>query len=66
MLGAVGVGIYKDIHEATANMVHVDKRWEPIPANVKTYEELFGIFEDGFHALRPKFFPGLVEFQSRY
>ena len=66
MLGAVGVGIYKDIHEATANMVHVDKRWEPISANVKTYEELFAVFEDGFNALRPKFFPGLVEFQSKY
>jgi xylulokinase len=66
MLGAVGVGMYKDIHEAIANMVHVDKRWEPIPANVKTYQELFEIFEDGFQALRPKFFPGIVEFQNKF
>ena len=66
MLGAVGVGIYNDIHEAIENMVHIDKRWEPIPENVKLYEELFEIFEDGFNALRPKFFPGLVKFQSRF
>jgi xylulokinase len=66
MLGAIGVGVYKDIHEAAANMVHVDKRWEPVPANVALYKELFGIFEDGFNALRPAFFPKLVEFQNRY
>jgi xylulokinase len=66
MLAAVGVGIYKDVVEAEKNMVHVDKRFEPIPANVKTYEELFQVFEYGFNDLRPRFFPGLVEFQSKF
>jgi xylulokinase len=66
MLGAVGVGIYKDIHEAIANMVHVEKRWDPIPKNVEIYNELFGVFEDGFNSLREKFFPGIVKIQSGY
>jgi xylulokinase len=65
MLGAVGVGMYKDVVEAERNMVHVDKRFEPIPKNVKIYEELFEVFNEGFNVLRPKFFPGLVEFQGK-
>lgn len=65
MLGAVGVGIYKDIHEAAANMVQVDKRFEPIPENVETYKEVFKIFELGFNALRKETFPAIVTFQNK-
>jgi xylulokinase len=65
MLGAVGVGIYKDIIEAAENMVQVDKRWEPIPENVAIYEELFEIFEDAFHALKKDTFPKIAKFQGK-
>jgi xylulokinase len=65
MLGAVGVGIYKDIIEAADNMVQVDKRWEPIPENVAIYEELFEIFEDAFHALKKDTFPKIAKFQGK-
>ncbi len=66
MIGAVGVGIYKDILEAAENMVQVDKRFEPIPKNVALYEELFEVFEEGFNALRTGFFEKLVKFQGKF
>ena len=64
MLGAMGVGIYKDIHEAIENMVHVDNRWEPIAANVPVYDELFAIFRDTYQALKDKVFPAISKFQG--
>ena len=64
MLGAMGVGIYKDIHETIENMVHVDNRWEPIPANVPVYNELFSIFRDTYQALKEKVFPAISKFQG--
>ena len=64
MLGAMGVGIYKDIHEAIENMVHVDNRWEPIAANVPVYDELFAIFRDTYQALKEKVFPAISKFQG--
>ena len=64
MLGAMGVGIYKDIHEAIANMVHVDNRWEPIAANVPVYDELFGIFRETYQSLKDKVFPAISKFQG--
>ena len=66
MIGAVGVGMYKDIPEAADNMVQVDKRFEPIPKNVALYEELFEVFEEGFNALRTGFFEKLVKFQGKF
>ncbi|MCL5072636.1 MAG: FGGY family carbohydrate kinase [Actinobacteria bacterium] len=51
MCGAVGVGIYKDIREAADDLVKFDKRYEPVPENVKVYEELFGIYRDIYESL---------------
>lgn len=64
MLATTGVGIYKDIHEAIENMVHVDNRWDPIPENVKIYEEVFGYFRDTYQALKVKVFPEVSKFQG--
>ncbi len=64
MLATLGVGIYKDIHEAIENMVHVDNRWEPIPENVKVYNEMFGIFRDTYQALKDKVFPAISKHQG--
>lgn len=64
MLATLGVGIYKDIHEAIEHMVHVDNRWEPIPENIKTYDELFGIFRETYQALKEKVFPAISKFQG--
>jgi xylulokinase len=65
MLGAVGVGIYKDIHEASANMVHVDKRWEPIEQNVRVYNDTFGIYKNTYRALKEKVFPAIADYQNK-
>lgn len=51
MCGAVGVGFYKDIREATDALVKFDKRYEPIDENVKIYEDLFGVYCDIYDAL---------------
>ncbi len=51
MCGAVGVGLYKDIREAVDDLVKFDKRYEPIPKNVKIYEKLFGVYCDIYDAL---------------
>jgi xylulokinase len=64
MCAAVGLGEYKDLREAAAVMVQVDKRFEPIPANVAIYQELFALYNDLFASLTPSFFPGLNKFQK--
>mgnify|MGYP000877812207 CR=1 FL=1 len=64
MLGAIGVGIYSDVHEAIDNMVHVADRWEPIPENVETYDEIFKIFRNTYQALKTDVFPAISRFQG--
>jgi xylulokinase len=64
MLGAVGVGIYPDIYKAIENMVHVTDRWEPIPENAETYDEVFGIFRNTYQALKTDVFPAISKFQG--
>ncbi len=51
MCGAVGVGMYKDIREAADDLVKFDKRYKPVPGNVRVYEELFGIYRDIYESL---------------
>jgi xylulokinase len=51
MCGAIGVGMYKDIREAADDLVKFDKRYEPIPGNVKIYDELFGIYREVYESL---------------
>lgn len=66
MCAAVGLGEYKDLHEAAEVMVKVDKRFEPIPENVAIYKELFGLYNELFASLTPSFFPGLNKFQKEH
>lgn len=65
MIAAVGAGAYKDVPEAISQMVHVDKRWEPIPANVAVYDEMYEVFTDTFAALRQQVYPKLASIQAR-
>jgi hypothetical protein len=43
--------LYKDVREAADDLVKFDKRYEPIPKNVKVFEELYGIYCDIYTAL---------------
>ena len=47
-------------------MVQVDKRFEPIPADVEIYKELFALYDGLFKSLTPSFFPGLNNFQKEH
>lgn len=64
MMGAIGVGIFKDLHEASDAMVHVTGRWEPIPANVAVYNEMYEIFRHSYDALSEKVFPAIAKVQG--
>lgn len=65
MCAAVGAKIYKDVREAIEHMVKVDRRWEPIPKNVKIYNELFAIYRETYKALKEKVFPAIAEHQNK-
>jgi xylulokinase len=54
LVGGVGVGIWKDIHEACGVFAE-ETRDEPIAANKGIYEEMFGIYNDTVPALKPIF-----------
>jgi xylulokinase len=64
MIGAVGVGLFKDLHEAVDEMVHVTGRWEPIETNAGIYNEMYGIFDDTYHALNQKVYPAISKVQG--
>ncbi len=54
MCGAVGVGFYKDLREAADDLAKTDKRYEPIPENVRIYSDLFSIYTDIYDSLDEK------------
>ncbi|MGI6150453.1 MAG: FGGY-family carbohydrate kinase [Christensenellales bacterium] len=64
MMGAIGVGIFKDLKEASEAMVHVTGRWEPIPQNVEVYNEIYQIFLNSYTALKEQVFPAIARFQG--
>ena len=56
MTAAVGSGFYKDYEEACARMVHLSpEATEPIPENVKRYEEEFQRFKEIYFANKALF-----------
>lgn len=64
IMGAIGVGIFKDVEEACAEMVEVAGRWEPIPENVAVYNDMYKIFRDSYDALADKVFPAIAKHQG--
>ncbi len=55
MLAGVAAGVFADLHEATAAMVHVRRRYVPDPAAVAAYDLPYRRYLDLFDALRPAF-----------
>jgi xylulokinase len=51
LAGPVGVGEFADIREAVGALVKPGKRYEPIPENVKAYQEMFDIYTRVYEAL---------------
>jgi xylulokinase len=56
---AVGASLYPDLSSAGETMVHVGHVLQPNPANRQVYDDLFGVYQAAYPALRP-FFPSLA------
>ena len=66
MLGAMGAGTFSTMREAVDSMVRVTGSYEPNPAAVERYNELFGLFRAAYRGLTDSgFFAGLADFQAR-
>lgn len=64
MIGAVGVGLFADLCEAVEEMVDIADRREPIDRNVRLYNEMYGIFDDTYHALSRDVYPAISRIQG--
>lgn len=64
MMGAIGVGVFKDLKEASDAMVHVTGRWEPTSPHISVYDEMYGIFRNSYDAMADKVFPAIARAQG--
>ena len=55
LLAGVGTGVYDSVESATDALINITSRTEPIPANVKRYEEYYQIYKSLYLALKPQF-----------
>lgn len=53
-LAAIGAGIYNNLEEVVANMVHFGYVIEPINENVELYNKVFEIYKDAYYGLKSK------------
>lgn len=51
ILAGIGAGLFKDF-SVTDRFIHIDKKISPIPANVKKYQELIGVFDKTYDHLK--------------
>jgi xylulokinase len=54
---AIGAGLYSDLWTAGEAMVQVGEVLEPNPAHRAVYDELFGVYQRAYGALKPLFVP---------
>ncbi len=66
MIGAVGAGVFKDLREASDNMVHVKDRYEPDEASMKLYDEVYAMFRDCYEGLAKSGFDTIYDFQNKH
>jgi xylulokinase len=66
MVAAVGVGVYKNLEEASDNMVTVTKRYEPNTAIAERYEDAYQVWHAIYHALSGNAFNEINKFQEKY
>ena len=66
MIGAVGAGIFKDLAEASENMVHVKDTYDPNPASVSQYNEVFSVWQSCYNGLATQAFPMIRAYQDKY
>lgn len=61
----VGSGLFSDFREGVSAMVETEKTYEPIPENVRLYEELYEVFCDIYEGLTSSY-DKLARIQDRY
>jgi xylulokinase len=54
ILGGVGAGVFCSIQEGSDSMVRLQETFEPIPANVQVYGQLYDVFSSTYEALEGK------------
>jgi xylulokinase len=62
-MALTALGRYADLAEAAEDLVGLGRRHEPNPAQKGLYDELFGLYREGYAALKP-LFPRLGELCS--
>ncbi|TFG63217.1 MAG: xylulose kinase [Spirochaetales bacterium] len=62
----VGIGMYKSVKDAALSMVKADKVYEPVPANVSVYDDLYGIYCKMYEGFQDKgVFDAVAELQKK-
>ena len=64
ILAAVGAGLYGSIQEACGAMAHVQRTYEPNPANVPLYEARFGAYQRCMRDLARETYPYLASLNA--
>lgn len=65
ILAGVGAGVFPDIRSGVKKMVAVDRTFDPIPAHVAVYDELYAAFCAVYEGLNLEAFERIAKFQSR-
>jgi len=55
VLAGMGAGIFPDVRKSLAEIVQLDRRFEPNPANHETYTRLYQVFRDVYEHLKGDF-----------
>jgi len=53
ILAAVGVGIFNSVAGACRQLVRVESSVEPIPTHTARYDELYAVYRELYHTLKP-------------
>ncbi|MDD5017858.1 MAG: FGGY family carbohydrate kinase [Eubacteriales bacterium] len=66
IIGAYGVGLFSSIPDAVKEIIRVKKQYEPIPKNVRLYEELYDVYVSVYEGLdNSGAFKKVAAFQKR-
>jgi xylulokinase len=55
ILAGMGAGVFPDVRKSLVEMVHLDKRFEPNPANHEKYTRIYRVFRDIYEHLKADF-----------
>jgi xylulokinase len=55
IIAGIGAGVFPDVGKSLAEMVHLDRRFEPDPANHEKYSQIYRVFRNIYDHLRDDF-----------